>query len=220
MAAKRQGELFADLKTDRDMWVFERRLAKDGYVRIAGTDEAGRGPLAGPVVAAAVILPAKRGMKRWDGLTDSKLLTEAERDRFFDLIQRHALGVGVGIVEPEVIDSINILQASLLAMRQAVESLDPPPDFVLVDGNQSMHWPKPHMCVVKGDRRSLSVAAASVIAKVRRDRIMADLHRAYPDYNFLGNKGYGTLEHRRALAAVGPCPAHRKTFNHVRPTGR
>jgi len=215
MKRARQVEMFGDSMRGPDLLYFERRLTKDGYTHVAGVDEAGRGPLAGPVVAAAVVLPPEPDRKILDGLNDSKLLSEKDRVRLYDEIHRHALAVGIGAVEADVIDKINILQASLLAMKLALESLDWRPDFVLVDGNKPIVTDLPQNCLIKGDRRSLTVAGASVVAKVTRDRIMAAHHETYPPYLFHKNKGYGTREHIKALASVGPCLIHRKTFGRV-----
>ncbi len=194
---------------------FEEQLAEAyGFQRIAGVDEAGRGPLAGPVVAAAVVLPSGIKLK---GVKDSKLLNPETRERLFEEIRVRARGVGVGIVGPEAIDSLNIRQATLLAMKQAVRDLPEPPDFCIVDGVDEIPINIPQGPVIKGDRRCLSVAAASIIAKVTRDRIMLDFHSQYPGYGFDGNKGYGTKRHREALKQIGPSPVHRKTFRGVLP---
>ncbi|MBW1721026.1 MAG: ribonuclease HII [Deltaproteobacteria bacterium] len=186
---------------------------KAGYKRIAGVDEAGRGPLAGPVVAGAVIL--REGVPL-EGVTDSKKMTEKARTEAFSLISHDALAVSLGVVSPAFIDRHNILRASLEAMRRAVLSLDPPPDFLLVDGLQKVPVPIPQKCLKKGDQRSLSISAASVMAKVYRDRIMCSFHSSYPMYGFDTNKGYGTAVHREALRIYGPCPIHRMTFRGVR----
>ncbi len=176
---------------------------------MAGVDEAGRGPLAGPVVAAAVILPP---MYVNPQINDSKVLSPCSRDRLYDVVSQDALAVGVGVVEADVIDRINILQASLVAMREAVLGLSPAPDFILLDGLNQISLETPQKTLVKGDARSISIAAASIVAKVTRDRIMEAYHRQFPQYNFLKNKGYGTAEHRRILKEAGMCKIHRRSF--------
>lgn len=191
------------------MNTFETIAYAEGYRHVAGVDEAGRGPLAGPVVAAAVILPP---MYLNPQINDSKILTPRSRDRLYDVIRQEALAVGVGIVEAEVIDRINILQASLQAMREAVLDLSPAPDFILLDGLNQITLETPQKTLVRGDARSISIAAASIVAKVSRDRIMETYHHQFPQYNFLKNKGYGTAEHRRALKEAGMCKIHRRSF--------
>lgn len=195
-----------------DPFFFERRVYHEGFSRVAGIDEAGRGPLAGPVVAAAVILPGECSIPR---LTDSKKLTPALRERLFPLIQEKAVAWGVGISDAGLIDRINILEATRRAMAAAVAALHPSPDYLLIDA-LFIEDPRPQKGIIKGDLLSHSIAAASVIAKVTRDRLMAEYHQRYPEYNFLQHKGYGTLEHRRILQERGPCPIHRKTFRGVR----
>jgi ribonuclease HII len=195
------------------MLTFEKEARRLGRGVIAGVDEAGRGPLAGPVVAAAVALPEEAAI---EGLTDSKQLSAKKRDELFDTIHQSALLLGVCSVQPETIDSINILQATLLAMRKAVESLAEKPDCILIDGNQKIEWAGRQKTVVKGDSLSLSIAAASVIAKVTRDRIMVEYAKQYPEYGFDRHKGYGSAFHRKAIARYGPCPIHRRTFRGVR----
>ena len=179
---------------------------------VAGVDEAGRGPLAGPVVAAAVVLPADAILQ---GLDDSKKLSPTRREELFPKIQTQAVVYGVAVVNPEVIDKINILQAALLAMQQAVEQLQPVPDLLLIDGNQKTASSIEQWAIVKGDSKSLSIAAASVLAKVTRDHIMQDYHQLYPQYEFARHKGYGTKLHRDLIAEHGPCPIHRSTFKGV-----
>lgn len=188
---------------------YEEALLAEGFRAIAGVDEAGRGCLAGPVVAAAVVLPPAHTLQ---DLRDSKQLTAAQRDRFFDLIQERARSVAVGIVGPGEIDATDILKASLKAMRIAVEGLGLLPDYLLVDGPFGIGSPLPQRAIKKGDARSFSIAAASVIAKVTRDRMMADLERSYPAFQFTVHKGYGTELHLAELAKHGPTPIHRKTF--------
>ena len=192
---------------------FEDEASSQGARRIAGIDEAGRGPLAGPVVAAAVVLRRDVPIA---GLNDSKLLTEASRERLFDLIHERAEAVAVGIVPPRTIDTINILQATRLAMKTAVSELDPPPDYLLIDGPISLELDMPQRPIIKGDRLSVSVAAAGIVAKVTRDRIMQALHQQYPHYGFHQHKGYGTKAHKAALKHYGPCPEHRMCFKGVR----
>lgn len=195
------------------MWTFENRAVQEGYRYIAGTDEAGRGPLAGPVVSAAVILPPGFDCP---GITDSKKLSEKKRDALFPLIEEKALAVGVGIADHEEIDRINILQASLLSMKRAVECLKPAPDYLLIDGKFTIDCDLPQEAIVKGDAKSISIAAASIIAKVTRDRIMAELSIRYPVYEFHRHKGYPTKAHKAALRTHGPCPVHRKSFRGVK----
>lgn len=192
-----------------------------GYRVVAGVDEAGRGPLAGPVVAAAVVFPDADAAASDPMLTDSKKLTPRQRERLYDHVVATALSYGVARVDPEEIDRINILQASLAAMARAAAQLTPLPDCVLVDGNQSpaRHFPdpKPHVApLVKGDGRCLSIAAASVVAKVTRDRLMVEYDAEFPEYGFAGHKGYPSQAHRDAVAEHGPCPIHRRSFRGVK----
>ncbi|MCM2263820.1 MAG: ribonuclease HII [Desulfuromonadales bacterium] len=206
-----QSELFAAIPLST--LHFERQAQARGFRAVAGIDEAGRGPLAGPVVAAAVILPEVFDLP---GLTDSKQLSEKARERLYPLIRAQALAVGIGVARAEEIDRINILQATLLGMQRAVGRLNLPPDFLLIDGNVPVPLALPQQTLVKGDSRSLSIAAASVVAKVVRDRIMCSLDRLHPGYGFAGHKGYGSAAHRAAIAALGPSPCHRRTFGGVR----
>jgi ribonuclease HII len=178
-------------------------------MRIAGVDEAGRGPLAGPVVAAAAILPWRC---RLPGLRDSKLLSEEERERLFGLIEKRALSVGVGIADARMVDRMNVLEANRLAMREAVEQLDPQPELLLVDGRELLACGIAQRAIVGGDRLCASIAAASVVAKVVRDRMMRDIDALYPGYGFRTHKGYATKEHRARLLELGPCPEHRLSF--------
>ncbi|MBI3979429.1 MAG: ribonuclease HII [Chloroflexi bacterium] len=189
----------------------EVRLRALGYRRIAGVDEAGRGPLAGPVVAAAVLLPDPEP-RWWHRCQDSKLLTAAERE---DLFERITAGApwATGIVDAGDIDRESILWATLRAMRLALEGLDPQPDGLLVDALTLPDVGVFQRAVIKGDRHCLSIAAASIVAKVTRDRIMVGLDSRYPEYGFARHKGYGTAEHLAALARLGPCPIHRRSFN-------
>jgi ribonuclease HII len=188
---------------------FELGAWRQGLARVAGVDEAGRGPLAGPVVAAAVVLPAHTRIR---GLDDSKRLDRLERERLFGLIWERALAVGVGQADPVTIDRINILAATRLAMQQALRGLTVEPDLVLTDFVELPELRCPQRNIVEGDRRSASVAAASIIAKVTRDRLMEAADREYPQYGFGQHKGYGTPEHRSALWQYGPCPLHRRSF--------
>ena len=192
------------------MNTFERLAQVEGYKTIAGVDEAGRGPLAGPVVAAAVIFPPEYSNP---AINDSKKLTAAKREDLYRVITREAMAVGLGVVEADVIDRINILQASLQAMREAVTELSVRPDYLLIDGLNSIDFDAPQKAIVKGDSLSVSIAAASIIAKVSRDRIMEMYHRQFPRYNFLKNKGYGTVGHRRVLEEIGMCKIHRRYFH-------
>ena len=205
---------------------YETAAYRKGAKLIAGVDEAGRGPLAGPVVAAAVILPRDHdGLFEKDGtlhgLNDSKQLTEKQREKFFSalaliLAENPSLSIGVGIAPVELIDEINILRATHWAMRQALAQLPQRPDHILVDGRAVPDLPAPHTAIVGGDGKSYSIAAASVIAKVTRDRLMCELHEKFPQYNFAAHKGYGTAEHLAALEKFGPCPHHRKSFEPIR----
>jgi len=192
---------------------FEKMYYGRGYHRIAGVDEAGRGPLAGPVVAAAVILP-KEGIE--EKLFDSKKISSKKREYLYETILAEAQGVGLGIIGQEEIDRLNILQATLKAMASAIGSLPTPPDFILIDGLQGVSLPIPQKPIRKGDQLCNSVAAASIIAKVTRDRMMLECHQKYPQYNFARHKGYGTKEHRRAIEKFGVCELHRKTFRGVK----
>ena len=188
---------------------FEQTLRQQGYQRIAGIDEAGRGALAGPVVAAAVILPFNCQIS---GVTDSKQLTPKKRARLFDEIRRTAVAVGVGCVDNKEIDQINILQATMAAMAQAIAQIKPAPDYALVDGTHLPNIFLPAEAIPKGDTLVQSIAAASIIAKVTRDRLMIELDETYPGYGFQVHKGYGTLLHRQAIAQLGSCPIHRRSF--------
>ena len=190
-------------------WKLERTARKLGYLRIAGLDEVGRGPMFGPVVAAVVILPIEC---RLPGLTDSKKLTEKQRNEFEAEIRAHAIAWSVAAIDVETIDRINIRRASLLAMRTAVERLAIGPDYLLVDGVDTIDWPCPQQPVAQGDAASKSIAAASVLAKVHRDRMMVELDAVYPGYGLARHKGYCSAEHLEALARLGPTPMHRKSF--------
>ena len=187
----------------------ENEKYAEGYTAVCGCDEAGRGPLCGPVVAAAVILPRDVVI---EGLNDSKKLSEKKREALFDVIKEKALAYGIAEATPEEIDEINILNASMLAMRRAVDMLKLPADFALIDGNCSRGFDIPTMTVVKGDAKSASIAAASILAKVTRDRGCLELDREYPMYGIAKHKGYPTKEHMEAVIQHGPAPIHRKTF--------
>ncbi len=201
-----------DARLDR-LQRFERIAYEDGAHCIAGVDEAGRGCLAGPVVAAAVILPREWTLPQ---INDSKQLTPSQRETLFALIMPQALSVGIGSVPAEVIDQVNILQATYLAMEQAIANLSVTPDYLLLDAVTLKHIPMRQRGIIKGDGLSISIAAASIIAKVSRDRMMLDYHQQYPPYGFAVHKGYGTKQHRQAIAEFGPCPIHRKTFRGVK----
>lgn len=188
---------------------FELEARRRGYRLIAGLDEAGRGPLAGPVVAAAVILPTRC---RLAGVDDSKQVSESARVQLYEVIIRRARAVGVGIATEQEIDCLNILEATRLAMRRALASLTPSADCLLIDAVILSNLAIPSRAIIKGDTLSISIAAASIVAKVTRDRMMAVYHQTYPDYNFLSHKGYGTEEHLQRLAQYGPCAIHRRTF--------
>lgn len=191
------------------MYIIEREKRLEGYNIICGTDEAGRGPLAGPVYAAAVILPERLLIP---GLNDSKKLSEKRREELFDVITKKALAYSIAAVDEKRIDEINILNASLEAMNIAVGALDIKPDFVLVDGNTTRGLCFPCEAVVKGDAKSASIAAASILAKVSRDRYMMKMAEEYPQYGFEKHKGYGTKAHSEAILKYGPCPIHRRSF--------
>ncbi len=192
------------------MDTFEKLAHHEGYKQIAGIDEAGRGPLAGPVVSAAVIFPI--GYTNSE-IQDSKKLSAHKREELYDIIISEAITVGVGVTDAEIIDRVNILQATFLAMREAVRELSLPPDFLLIDGLHCIPIEIPQKPLVKGDNLSISIAAASIIAKVSRDRIMEIYHRQFPQYNFLRNKGYGTKEHCNAVKEFGLCKIHRRSFH-------
>ena len=196
-----------------DTWVFEKTLSTEGYNAIAGVDEAGRGPLAGPVVSAAVILPFDFDDQ---GVTDSKKLTLRQRESLYIRIYRQARAVSIGIVDAAEIDRINILQASLLSMAMAVASLRPQPDYVIIDGKFGIPSPIAQQSIVKGDNHSVSIAAASIVAKVSRDHLMQRYHEDFPEFGFDRHKGYPTKAHKAAIAAHGPCWIHRRSYKGVR----
>lgn len=189
------------------LMVYERQYAELGF--LCGIDEVGRGPLAGPVCAAAVILPKDHPVLY---LNDSKKLSEKKREELFEVLQKEAVSIGVAFESPEVIDRINILQATYSAMRKAVAQLDPQPDCTLNDAVTIPGLAVRQVPIIKGDAKSVSIAAASIIAKVTRDRLMEEYDAVYPQYHFAKNKGYGTAEHIAALREYGPCPIHRRSF--------
>jgi ribonuclease HII len=205
-----------------DRFQFERQLWSHGATRIAGVDEAGRGPLAGPVAAAAVILPSLWGNLGFDerlrALNDSKQLTEVQREEFFSILTTHPeISFAIALVDAAAIDRLNILQATHRAMNEALAQLQPQPEHVLVDGRPVKSIRLPSTAIVKGDARSYSIAAASVLAKVTRDRTMLEFHEQFPAYGFAEHKGYGTPKHLAAIAAHGPCPIHRRSFAPLKP---
>jgi len=195
-----------------DIFEYDESLRRKGFSLIAGIDEAGRGPLAGPVVAAAVIL--KEG-HHIDRLRDSKKVPEKERTVLFDIIQQTSIDIGIGIVDSEEIDRLNILRATRHAMQKAVENLSVAPDLLIIDALSLAALPVTQLSPTKGEKKSASVAAASIVAKCVRDNIMRDLHLKYPDYNFERHKGYSTKEHLERLRMHGPCAVHRKSFHRV-----
>lgn len=196
-----------------DLLKFENRARDNGYPVVAGVDEAGRGPLAGPVVSAAVIFPPSF---RDSNITDSKKLTPKKRDRLYEEIYGRAVSVGIGIVDPVEIDRINILRASLLSMAISVNNLAPKPDFLLIDGTFGIPSEICQEPIPKGDSLSVSIAAASIVAKVTRDRMMAEYDLYYPEYGFPGHKGYPTKAHKEAIKKFGCSPIHRRCFKGVR----
>lgn len=207
-------DIISDEEIDRleNLSSFEREAYNAGYNLIAGIDEAGRGPLAGPVVASAVILPKGICIPSID---DSKKLSEKKREQLFGVISKEAVGIGIGIVDEKTIDEINILQAAIKAMKIAIERLNVMPDFILSDAVSLPDLNIPQKAIIKGDSKSISIAAASIIAKVTRDRLMCEYHKKYPMYKFISNKGYGTAEHLAMLKKHGPCEIHRRTFRGV-----
>lgn len=192
-----------------DMLLYEKGAKAMGYKLVCGVDEAGRGPLAGNVFAAACILPEDYFP---EGLNDSKKISPKKRDYFYDDIIKNAISYGIGMSTVNEIDNINIRNATYLAMRRAIENLLVTPDYALIDGENINGLDTPHMCVIKGDSKCLCVAAASILAKVSRDRYMIELSDKYPDYNFSKHKGYGTKEHCEKILQFGPCEIHRRTF--------
>lgn len=196
-----------------DLWLFEKKAFQKGFSKIAGIDEAGRGPLAGPVVSAAVIIPNSLQIS---GISDSKKLTPKKRDYLYEKIYDLAVSVGIGIVDPFEIDRINILQASLLSMAMAAENLAPQPDCLLIDGTFLISSTLPQEAIPKGDALSVSIAAASIVAKVTRDRLMERYHQDYPLFGFSKHKGYPTKAHKEAIRKFGCCLIHRKSFRGVK----
>lgn len=201
-----------ELERCRALWSLEKEILEKGYRFVAGVDEAGRGPIAGPVVAGAVILSPFCVI---EGLNDSKKLSSYKREQIASRIKEEALAWAVGVVDAKTIDRINILEATRYAMHLAVESLKIKPDYILLDGYENPLFTIPQTGVIDGDALSASIAAASIIAKVHRDKLMNVYDRIYPGYNFKQNKGYGTVEHQQALETIGPCPIHRQSFKPV-----
>lgn len=198
-----------ELERLKSMLEIEENLYEKGYNFICGVDEAGRGPLCGPVVAAAVILPKDECI---EGVNDSKKISEKKREKLYDEIINKALAVGIGISDVDVIESVNILNATKLAMKQAINNLGSTPDYVLIDGNQMIDISIPAETVVSGDAKSESIAAASIVAKVTRDRMLREWDKDYPDYGFAKHKGYGTKAHVEAIQKYGLTPIHRPSF--------
>ncbi len=192
-----------------ELWDYENEIYAEGFETICGVDEAGRGPLAGPVCAAAVILPRNIEIP---GLNDSKKLSEKKRESLFELIKESALSYGIAFASVEEIEELNILNATYLAMNRAIEQLSIKPELALIDGNRNTGIKYESRCVVKGDARCADIAAASILAKVSRDRLMYEMAEKYPQYHFDKHKGYGTKLHYEAIREFGPCPIHRKSF--------
>ena len=203
------GETTEPEASPEDIWRYELRLQEAGYEAVAGVDEAGRGALAGPVVAAAVVFGPGAAV---EGVGDSKTLTPGRRAVLYRVIRAHARAVAVGVVQADEIDRVNILRATHIAMARALARLRPQADYVLIDGDPVRSITTPNESIVKGDQRNYLIAAASIVAKVTRDSIMVDLADLHPGYGFDGHKGYGTATHCRAVEELGPCPAHRRTF--------
>lgn len=192
-----------------DWFLNENELIEQGYKSICGVDEAGRGPLAGPVCAAAVILKPNDII---EGVNDSKKLTEKKREMLYDIIKERAVSYSIAFATVEEIEELNILNATMLAMKRAVEGLSVPADYAIIDGNKTPNLQIPCNYVIKGDAKSMSIAAASILAKVTRDRLLLEYAEQYPEYQFEKHKGYGTKVHREALLEYGPCPVHRLSF--------
>lgn len=199
-----------DIERVNEMWAIEREKNAQGYKLIAGVDEAGRGPLAGPVCVAAVILPDNAYLEK---INDSKKLTDKVKDKLYDQIKEIAIAYSIVLVSHEEIDRLNILYATFKGMCDAVDGLSVKPDYVLIDGNKISGMELPHECVVKGDSKSISIAAASILAKVTRDRYMMELDEKFPEYNFKKHKGYPTKDHYEALKKYGASDIHRRSFN-------
>ena len=195
-----------------DLYIYEKELISKGIKLIGGIDEVGRGPLVGPVVAACVILPLNYKL---EGLTDSKKLSEKKREKFFDILSKDAISIGIGVIDEKKIDEVNIYEATKLAMTEAFNKMDVKPEHVLIDA-MPLELPVPTTSIIKGDAKSLSIAAASVIAKVTRDRMMDELDKKYPYYNFKKNKGYPTKEHVEAINKYGIIKEHRKSYGPVK----
>lgn len=192
-----------------DWFLNENELIEQGYKSICGVDEAGRGPLAGPVCAAAVILKTNDII---EGVNDSKKLTEKKREKLYDVIKERAVSYSIAFATVEEIEELNILNATMLAMKRAVEGLSVPADYAIIDGNKTPKLEIPCNYVIKGDAKSMSIASASILAKVTRDRLLLEYAEQYPEYQFEKHKGYGTKAHREALLEYGPCPVHRPSF--------
>lgn len=197
----------------QQMLVEEKKLWQEGYLLLAGIDEAGRGPLAGPVVAAVCILPVRFDLP---GLNDSKMVTESKREKLYSRIQVQAIDYALGSAEPAEIDALNILQATKLAMKRAIEGLKVRPHYLMIDALTLPAVKLPQLPLIRGDQISATIAAASILAKVTRDRLMVELDSLYPEYAFSKNKGYGTSEHMQVLQRLGPCPLHRRSFAPVK----
>ena len=198
---------------EQDLWLFESKAIEKGFSHIAGIDEAGRGPLAGPVVSAAVLLPPSF---HDPDITDSKKLSPKKRSYLYEKLYDQAVSIGIGIVDNIEIERINILNASLLSMAISVKNLNPQPDFLLIDGKFKIPMDLPQEPVIRGDALSISIAAASIIAKVTRDRLMERYHQDYPQFGFSRHKGYPTKAHKEAIRTFGCCPIHRRTFKGVK----
>ena len=196
-----------------DLLAYEKELYQNGYELICGCDEAGRGPLVGPVVAGAVILPKNYQL---EGLTDSKKLSEKKREKFFEIIKKDAIAYGIGIVSPQVIDEINIYEASRLAMKEAIKDMNVKPDYVITDAMPMPGYEVPVKSIIKGDAKSITIAAASVLAKVTRDHILYEMDKEHPEYEFARHKGYPTKRHLELLKLYGPTKDYRFTYGPVR----
>ena len=192
-----------------ELWTLENEIYDEGFTLLCGVDEAGRGPLAGPVCAAAVMLPRGHVI---EGLNDSKKLTEKRREELYDVIRSESVSYGIAFASVEEIETLNILGATFLAMNRAIAKLNPTPELALIDGNRNTGITVKSRCVVKGDAKCADIAAASVLAKVSRDRYMLEMAQRYPEYHFEQHKGYPTEAHRRILREIGPCPEHRRSF--------